>query len=593
MTLNILFKYFSFLPVLALCLFFSYSKYSPIKGKLFHLNNDFDHTTSKKFFWIVTGAYLCIFGSMSCLRYISLHSTIADLGFYENRIWQIAHNYRFEHLINGHFSPILFIHAIIYRFIPSTLTLLILQTVTITLASVPLYYLAIRHLKNNKLALLVVAIFFLFTAVEYNNLFDFHPDHVFIVLILSCFYFLETGKKGWFVVAAVLSSLVKEPFLFAVAGLGIYTIVRYRWYKTGLCISIFSMALFFIHAKIVLPHYYGGINPVIQLQEGSYSYLGSSFSSILKTLFWHPLSVIKELINLKKFLFIYVLFVPLLLIPLLSPATLVLTLPSFAIQLLSTCPLHYAINNQYSASMIPFIFVSFIYGLKRFVYTKNGNSNPAQYQIENIPTSISYKEGNQKDFHFATPSSPPYEEGERVEVIKSKNILNNIGPINSQPQNMLRIKRLEAVAVSVLFVSFYFNIMTGASPLSYSFWNCKNPMNPYSFKNYMPSGRDRILSNTIHSIPEGTSVCVQNSVYMSHLAKRNILCIFPYEYEKCDYIVVDEKRLKYVGDHIDNEKYDTLLKEIHNTHTAVSQDDGIYLFGKRVLFPLTPDSREF
>ena len=175
-------------------------------------------------------------------------------------------------------------------------------------------------------------------------------------------------------------------------------------------------------------------------------------------------------------MFVYVLFVPLLLIPVLSPATLVLTLPSFAIQLLSTCPLHYTINNQYTASVIPFLFVSFVYGLKT-----------------------------------------------------------------------LNSKRREVAIMSVLIVSFYFNIMIGASPLSCSFWDYKKPINPYSFKNYTISKRDMLLNSTIHSIQEMASVCAQNSVYTSYLAKRDIFYLFPYEYERTDYIILDETRLKYVG----------------------------------------------
>ncbi|WP_347275135.1 DUF2079 domain-containing protein [Candidatus Kuenenia sp.] len=515
--ITILFKYLSFLPVFVLCIFFFHSKYFPKKKRFFSLGNDFDNTAGKRFLWIITTTYTVIFGSLSCLRYISLHSTIADLGFYENRIWQIAHNGKFEYLINGHFSPILLIHALIYKVIPSTITLLILQTVTIALASIPLYCLSNHHLKNNKSSLFVVIIFFLFTAVEYNNLFDFHPDHVFIVLILLCFYFLETNKKGWFLFTAVLSSLVKEPFLFGVAALGVYTAIRYKWYKTGFCVSTLSVMLFFIHAKIILPQYYEGINPVIQSQGGSYSYLGNSFSGIIKTFIGNPLIVIKELMNLKKFLFIYVLFAPLLFMPFLSPSTLALTVPSFAIQLLSACPLHYAINNHYSASIIPFIFISFVYGLKK-----------------------------------------------------------------------LSAKKLSIAISSVCIVSVWFNITIGASPISYLFWEYTKTVNPYSFKNYMVSSHSMKINTAISMIPEGVSVCVQNSVYTSRLAKRDIFYVFPYEYEQADYIILDEKRLKYVGDHIDNEKYDILLKEIPKTHTIVFQDDGIYLFKKKALFPLIP-----
>lgn len=527
----ILFKYLSFLPVLALVIALLYSKYSPIKRSLFFLGNDFDNTTSKRFLWIITGTYTVIFGSMSCLRYLSFHSTIADLGFYENRIWQIAYNYRFEYLINGHFSPIFFIHASFYKIFPSALTLLILQTVTIAISSIPLYVLSIRNLKNNKLSLAVVTIFFLFPVVEYNNRFDFHPDHAFIPLILFCFYFLETNRKGWFFLTAVLAMMIKEPYLLAVAALGLYAMLRHRWRKTGLCISALSVMLFFVHVKIILLHYYGEINPVIETQSSSYAYLGNGISGILKTFLWSPWVIIKAFISLKKVLFIYVLLAPLLFIPMLSPVPLVCSIPPLAIQLLSTDPIHYSINNQYSASMVPFVFLSFIYGLKRLM-----NDNFFSYNLW-------------KSWFF---------------------------------------RRSETVIVSTIIVSLYFNIIIGASPVSYSFWNYKKTINPYSLNNYLFSRRDKTLQYAIDAIPDGVSVCAQNSVYSSHLAKRDKFFVFPYEYEKADYVILDEKRLKYIGDRINAIRYDTLLQEIPRTHTIVFQEDGVYLFRNMMLFHSAP-----
>jgi len=517
MTFNILLKYFSFLPLLILCLLLVYSKYSPIKTHVRFFEKDFDNNTSPQLLWLLIGIYFLTFGAMSCLRYISFHSTIADLGFYENKIWQIAHNYKFEYLFVGHFSPMLLIHAFTYQCISSTVTLLILQLTTIALAAIPLYCLSVRILKNNKISLIIVIIFFLFSAVEYNNLFDFHPDHIIIVLILSCFYFLETERRGWFFFFAILALLVKESYLFNVTALGLYAVIRYKWHKIGFAVFVLSLTLFFIHAKIILPQFCEGINPLIQSPESRYAYLGNGFSGILKTFLLNPLIVIRELLHLKKILFIFVLFSPLLFIPLLSPWILILTIPSFAIQLLSTAPLHYTINNQYTASLIPFIFVSFVYGLKK-----------------------------------------------------------------------LNTKKLSIAISSVCIVSVWFNITIGASPISYLFWEHTKTVNPYSFKNYMVSSHSRKISTAISMIPEGVSVCAQNSVYTSRLAKRDIFYVFPYEYERADYIVLDEKRLKYVGDQIDNEKYNILLKEIPKTHTIVFQDDGIYLFKKKVLFPLIP-----
>lgn len=529
----ILLKYFAFIPVTALFLFYFYSKYLSSKRSLFSFDTDFDAKTGRKFLWLIIGIYLLIFGSMSCLRYLSIQSTILDLGVYENRIWQVSHNYRFEYLINGHFLPILFIHAIIYKIISSSLTLLLLQTITISLGAVPLYYLSLRCLRNNKLSLLLICIFFMFPAVEYNNLFDFHPDHLFIVLIILCFYFLEAKKKKWFFGVAVLSMLVKEPYLFAVAALGVYVCIRYKWYKIGISVSVLSIIIFFVHAKIILPYYYEGVNPLINSNQSPYAYLGNSFCGVFKTFFTDPKVVLNELLSFRKLQFVYVLMAPLLFVPFLGFWTLILAIPCLTIQLLSTQPLHYAINNQYTASIIPFIFVSLVYGLKRIMLW--GSNRDISSWLQN-----SYRKFN-------------------------------------------RARVVEVVIISVLSLSLYFNVVIGVSPVSYLFWNYKKEVNPYSFNNYMISKRDILFNNVENIIPDKASVCVQNSVYISNFAKRNDFWVFPYNYEESDYIVLDEKRLKYIYDHVDIEEYDILFQKIIDTHNIVFQEDGIYLFKKNNL----------
>ena len=139
----------------------------------------------------------------------------------------------------------------------------------------------------------------------------------------------------------------------------------------------------------------------------------------------------------------------------------------------------------------------------------------------------------------------------------------------------------------MFITSVCFTIMTGASPVSYSFWNYKKSNNPYSFKNYTISKRDMQLNSAIASIQEGASVCCAKFGIYKPSGKRDIFYVFPYEYERADYIILDEKRLKYVGDYIENEKYDILLKEI-SKHTPSFFKTMGYIFQKKVLFPLIP-----
>ena len=48
-----------------------------------------------------------------------------------------------------------------------------------------------------------------------------------------------------------------------------------------------------------------------------------------------------------------------------------------------------------------------------------------------------------------------------------------------------------------------------------------------------------------------------------------------------------------LGDHVDdNERYHLLLQEIPKTHAIVYQKDGIFLFKKKVLFPIISDKSD-
>jgi uncharacterized membrane protein len=312
--------------------------------------------------WVCVGLYVLVFGGMSVLRYFSLHATIADLGFYEQRVWRVVLMGEFEALIDGHFTPILILPGLLYRLMPDTTSLLLFQTFMIALAAIPLYYLAFKVLEDRIWAVIIVIIYFLCSPVQYTNLFDFHPDHLFLFLIILGFYLIEKQNRKGFTLVALLSMLIKEPLLPSITLFGLYAAIRARWWREGIAIALLSLFIFFFHVYMTIPYFTGE-------PYGTYPHLGG-VTGIISKLFLHPLILIREVLDTRKFFFLFYLFAPVLGLSLLSPLSLLPALPSFAVSLLSSSPLHYTIQNHYAASVVPFIIVSLVYGLK-FVPARN------------------------------------------------------------------------------------------------------------------------------------------------------------------------------------------------------------------------------
>ncbi len=169
------------------------------------LKRDKDRRVRSYYLWIVIAIYGTVFGVMSVLRYFSIHNTLVDFGSFDNIIWNIAKRGDFKYigLGYGHFSPALLVYAPFYKLYSSGVILLIAQTAAIGLSAVPLYYIARDKLKSSYYALLIVIIYFLYSPLQYNNLFDFHTDHLLILLMFLAFYFLEKKNALAFILVCL------------------------------------------------------------------------------------------------------------------------------------------------------------------------------------------------------------------------------------------------------------------------------------------------------------------------------------------------------------------------------------------------------
>ena len=264
-------------------------------------------------------AYFVVFSALSVLRYLSLHSTLFDLGIYDNRVWRIAHLGELAYAVNGHFCPILVLLAPLYWMVNSPVVLLVVQTGAIAFGGWILFKLARLMLESEAGAFVVMLCYFLYPALEFNTLYDFHPDCMILPVLLAGFYFIERGNKKWFLLSLVPGLLLKEPLLFSIAGMGCYAAIRRRWFKEGLSVVFVGFFVYFAFMKWMHPSSVWG--PMGE----TYGYLGKG--PILGVL-TRPWVVIRELVTSPdKIAFTLSLLYPLLFLPLLHPAALLPSLP--------------------------------------------------------------------------------------------------------------------------------------------------------------------------------------------------------------------------------------------------------------------------
>jgi len=374
--------------------------------------------------------------------------------------------------------------------------------------------------------LLIVIIYFLYSPVGYNNLFDFHADHLIILLMFLGFYFLEKNKPLAFLLVCLPGLFLKEPLILSIGAMGLYAIVRYRMYKSGGILLASAAILFYLIMSNVMPYLGRSSYAGIVLHRESFSYLGNTLFEAAKNLLLHPWIIIEEIINAWKIGYLVFLFVPLLLIPLLSPLSFLPALPALAISILSHYKTHYWIQYQYTASVIAPIFLALIYGLK----------------------FLSEREGYLK--------------------IWFKKYL-RINPNKNQ--------LLKTSLYTILAVSIYYNVTLSPSPISVLFW--KRLMRDYYKTSYIITERDRILDDAIRRfIPKEASVTSQNTVNNSYLAHRTEYYSFVWGEKKTDYVVLDQKRAGFIRDEVYKREYEEKLKKLPESYQIIFSYDGIYIF---------------
>lgn len=326
-----------------------------------------------------TSLYTVAFSLYTLFRHWSYGTTAWDLGVFDQALWSTIHGrFFYVSFMPGntpfafHSQFILLLFVPIYYVFPCPETLLVLQAAILGIGALGAYLVAKEILKDKDLALAFSLSYLLYPPLHGINRFDFHPEILATPLIFFAFYYILKRNYKIAYSMSFLILLCKEDAAFAVFSLGLYIIgskIRINFDKKpnvsfistrkdllwGLLFILSSVIYFYIAVFYLIPMF----NPYGRFPH--WQRFGASGLNIMAMI-----SNIKYEID-RKFLYTFLLFAPILFLPLLDFVFLILAAPFFAEYILTTYHLHYIIGYQYTYALIPFIFIAAIRGLKKIL----------------------------------------------------------------------------------------------------------------------------------------------------------------------------------------------------------------------------------
>lgn len=292
---------------------------------------------------------LILFGALSgvaCLRYLSLNSTVFDLGIFVCNLTAIGLGGEWWRMFSGHVQPILWLYAWVVRILPDWLDPLGLMVVQAMALAVPVPFLARRC------GALTAVAYVLYFAVWRNGLFDFHPDHVVVPLTFAFFFCEEDDRVVLACLAALSLCLVKETFALQTAACGLYMMLGRNGRGAGAFVFLAGLCWFWLATAKVIPFF--TMDSGVGLEAGAFAWLGTGgLAGKFFNLVFHPLTTLSHCLGEpKKLRYLGALFGALGFLPLLAPRVLVVAAAPLALSLLSSRPDYYSYANHYTAGAI-------------------------------------------------------------------------------------------------------------------------------------------------------------------------------------------------------------------------------------------------
>ncbi len=337
------------------------------------------------FFFVVTSW-------LSLTRHDLFNSTGFDLAIQEQIVWNTLNGRFFASSVEvnnsfaDHFRPMLLALVPVYAVFQTPKTLLIIQSLVLASAAIPIYLLAKLKLEYDYLALAMGSVYLLYPALGYVARFDFHVEIFVIPAFITAFYMMERGRWNAASLFLIVPLLCKENMGLMVLAFGVYGMLRWKKYKWGLAWIFVGLAYTWFTIFWLIPTVRGETVDTLS----RYAWLGDSTLDKLQTIIFEPALWFNHLFTQSNLTYALQLFLPVGFLSLFGFRELLLAVPALAINLLAEHFCQSTIYCHYSAPIIPIIFISAICGLAWLKETLVGEKSGVLFIGPVVLVVISY-----------------------------------------------------------------------------------------------------------------------------------------------------------------------------------------------------------
>jgi len=324
-------------------------------------------------------AYVIYFSWLAITRHAMFRSSALDLGYTTQVVWNTLHGRPFEfstyenapidlplaqfkrtdNLLGYHVELLLAPISLLYLIYTSPVMLLVLQAAVIGLGALPAFWLARRRLASGFAGLAFAAAYLLAPALNGAALSDFHAVSLAASLFLFAFYLLEE-QRPWAFLATIIAALsAKEDMPLLVFMLGLYLLFWRRRRRLGITTALLGLAWFLVATRVIQPHFNGlPASPFLARM----AIFGPTIEATIRNALADPWLIVTWLTRGEVLIYLVGLAATGGFLSLFSPITLAIAAPVLAINIFSNWDWTYSEGAHYSASLIPFVIVSAIYG---------------------------------------------------------------------------------------------------------------------------------------------------------------------------------------------------------------------------------------
>lgn len=311
--------------------------------------------------------YLALALYLAFLRHATYHTSLFDLGYYTQVIWNTSQGRWFdtslktESFLGNHFSPALAFLAPLFWIAPDARTLLVVEQLALASAVIPGYLLLRR--RNPMLAPLLVIAFILNPLLHQLASTEFQGTMLAVPALALGFYALHTHRRRWFLLAIALTLLIREDMSIFVACFGVYILVlrlESRW--LGLALIAIGAAWLLVTTNIIVPALGNGSYPHSIL----FSDFGHSIPEVIINVARNPLPLIQRLTTPDRIAALIRLFAPMAFLPIVGAGEQILWLPYLVMLQMSSEPDIYRLQLWWISPLLPFFWGSIGLTLARF-----------------------------------------------------------------------------------------------------------------------------------------------------------------------------------------------------------------------------------